>query len=72
MKKEDSLPSKMESHESIILQMNKERLRLERQLSLLMKASFLQMVSCHSDFCKPWFTRLSSKLSYVNFQPDFL
>ena len=41
--KTDSLPSKMEGNESIILQMNKERLRLERQLSLLMKASFLQM-----------------------------
>lgn len=35
--KTDSLPSKMEGNESIILQMNKERLRLERQISLLMK-----------------------------------
>jgi len=32
----------MEGYESIILQMNKERLRLERQFSQLMKASFMQ------------------------------
>jgi len=35
--KAESLPRKMEDHESIILLMNKERLRLEKQLSQLMK-----------------------------------
>ncbi|KAL9980992.1 hypothetical protein ACROYT_G009642 [Oculina patagonica] len=35
--KTESMPRKMEANESIILQMNKERLRLERQLSELMK-----------------------------------
>ncbi|KAJ7333796.1 hypothetical protein OS493_015887 [Desmophyllum pertusum] len=35
--KTESLLRKMEANESIILQMNKERLRLERQLSQLMK-----------------------------------
>lgn len=39
------MPRKMEANESIILQMNKERLRLERQLSELMKAScFLYLI----------------------------
>jgi len=37
LRQAESVASKMESNESIILQMNKERLRLERQLSLLMK-----------------------------------
>ena len=41
LRQTESVASKMESNESIILQMNKERLRLERQLSLLMKVSFL-------------------------------
>lgn len=36
----ESSQKKMEEYESIILQMNKERLRLERQIAQLMKASF--------------------------------
>ena len=52
MRQAEYAASKMEGNESIILQMNKERLRLERQLSLLMKASFMLFdYSCY--FPKP-------------------
>ena len=36
--KQESSSQKMEEYKAIILQMNKERLRLERQLADLMKA----------------------------------